>query len=309
MSSMKVLFVGGGRRVSLAKRFSKAGFSVFAYETDINCPIAEIAQIIDGKRWADPNLKKHLLEICQKYNIKVLIPLQDAATTILSQMKEDLQAIGSFVPTSSEATNEFCLNKSVFHNKLVGSIIYPSPSGDLNEKVIMKPIFGFNSKGLVVTDYKSYLDNKIENDSKYVVQAYVENGQEISVDAYFNRQGKMIDAVPRLRQEVQGGEVSRSKTLPRDSYGVVDWVRQIGEEHGVVGPTCCQFIISPDGKPFIMEINARFGGGVILSLEAGLNMISLIKREYVQNHQIEPMKYNWRENFSMVRYFKEHFYA
>lgn len=57
-----------------------------------------------------------------------------------------------------------------------------------------------------------------------------------------------------------------------------------------------------------MEINARSGGGVILSLEAGFNMIDLLKREYVDGETIEPRDYDWKTGFGMVRYFSEHFY-
>ncbi len=56
---MNVMFVGGGRRVSLAKRFIAAGFSIFAYETDKNCPISEVATIIEGNVSATCQIEEH----------------------------------------------------------------------------------------------------------------------------------------------------------------------------------------------------------------------------------------------------------
>ena len=171
---------------------------------------------------------------------------------------------------------------------------------------MIKPTFGFNSKGIKQVSYNEY--EKLNNDGSFVAQRFIAGKREVSVDAYFNKNAKMVDAVPRWRVEVQGGEVSKSTTMNRNAFGLVEITRTIGEKIGLIGPTCCQYIIDHNDIPFIMEINARFGGGVILSLEAGLDMVDIIKNEYIEGIVYPPMDHNWKENFSMVRYFQEYFY-
>lgn len=295
---MKVLLIAAGRRVSLAKRFIDHGFDVYAYETEVECPIKLVAQVIEGKRWADPNIRQDILDTIEEIQPDLVLPLSDHATPILSSI------VYPGIVTGSGRSNAICLDKQKFEAFLEGRDFYPSPV--MNEPIILKPIKGANSKGLKRVSYDEYLQEPMTD--THVAQRCVD-GFEISVDAYFNKFSKMIDAVPRKRVEVQGGEVSRSITLPRDSYGVVEFTRLVGERIGVVGPACTQFIVDKDNKPYIMEVNARFGGGVILSLEAGFDQIQLLKDEWVCDKTISPTLYDWKANFSMTRYFQEYFYG
>lgn len=297
---MKVLLIAAGRRVSLAQRFIQHGFDVYSYETEKRCPIGNVATIIEGKRWTEPNIRQHILDTITDIRPDLVLPLSDHATPILSSI------VYKGIVTGSGRTNTLCLDKQKFEQILQSEDYYPSVEED--RPVILKPIKGANSKGLHKLSYEDYLRDWRKYQETHIAQRLVETNFEISVDAYFNKFSKMIDAVPRKRVEVQGGEVSRSTTLPRDAYKVVELTKKVGERFGVVGPACAQFIIEHD-KAYIMEINARFGGGVILSLEAGFDQIRLLKEEWVDGKPCLPELHDWKVNFSMTRYFQEYFYG
>ena len=210
---MKVLLVAAGRRVSLAQRFIAHGFDVYSYETEVECPISTVATVIEGRKWADPNIRQHLLDTINDIQPDLVLPLSDHATPILSSIPYH------GVVTASGRTNAFCLDKKKFEAKLQARDFYPSVEED--KPVIVKPIFGANSKGLQKFSYTDYLAHQEEYAETHIAQRLVD-GFEISVDAYFNKFSKMIDAVPRKRVEVQGGEVTRSTTLAREAYGVVE---------------------------------------------------------------------------------------
>lgn len=294
---MKVLLLGAGRRVSLAKRFIAHGFDVYSYETEVKCPIASVGKVIEGKKWDDQEANIHIEETINSIKPDLVLPLADKATSILSNISY------KGIITAKERANNICLNKAVFEWMFGDCSFYPKVGE--NGLAILKPKFGANSKGLKIIDNLDWEENREVYSKDYVAQRKID-GFEISVDAYFNKDSKMIDAVPRERIEVQGGEVCRSITLERDVFWVVELTRNIGEDIGLVGPVCAQYIV--DKKAYIMEINARFGGGVILSLEAGFDMIDLLKREYVDGEVIEPQKYDWKVGFGMTRYFSEYFY-
>lgn len=302
---MKVLFVGAGRRVSLAERFIKAGFEVFSYETELNCPISTITTIIEGKKWKDPIIIDHLFNTIRSYNIDLVLPLADPATALLSQMIENNPELASKIPTSSTKANNICLNKKIFEQTFKDKDYYPNIIE--NKDVIIKPIFGANSKGIKKLSWKEFDNISYCYDYDYVAQRLVNNNFEISVDAYFNKQSQLIGAIPRERIEVQGGEVNRSITLINNICGITNIVKNIGKEIKLIGPICAQFIVE-DNKVFILEINARAGGGIILSLEAGLDIVKLIKEEYIENKTILPSNFEYKEGLYMTRYFKEHFY-
>ena len=269
---MKVLLVAAGRRVSLATRFIEHGFEVYSYETEVQCPISNYSIVIEGKKWTDPNIRQHLVDTINDIDPDLILPLSDHATPILSSI------VHRGIVTGSGRTNALCLDKKKFERKLQNQDYYPSV--EEGKPVILKPIQGANSKGLHKMSYEDYLRDKDKYQDTHVAQKLVD-GFEISVDAYFNRFSKMIDAVPRKRVEVQGGEVSRSTTLGKNAYDVTELTRKVGEWFGIVGPACAQFIVE-NNKAYIMEINARFGGGVILSLEAGFDQIQLLKEEWIE---------------------------
>lgn len=296
---MKVLLIAAGRRVSLAQRFIQHGFDVFSYETEVECPISQFATVIEGKRWADPNVRQHILDTIMEIKPDLVLPMSDHATPVLSSI------VYKGIVTGSGRTNALCLDKKKFEQMLQNHDYYPGVEED--RPVILKPIQGANSKGLHKFSYEDYLKYKDEYEGTHVAQRCVD-GFEISVDAYFNKFSKMVDAVPRKRVEVQGGEVSRSTVLSRNIYGVAELTRQVGERFGIVGPACAQYIVE-NNKPYIMEINARFGGGVILSLEAGFDQIQLLTDEWVYNKPCMPSEHDWKTNLSMTRYFQEYFYG
>lgn len=298
---MKVLFVGAGRRVSLAERFIMHGFEVFSYETEKNCPISEVATVIDGKVWSDPDIKNHLEMMINDIKPDLVLPLSDKATPILSDIAYDK------IITASKETNELCLNKKKFERFLFLEDYYPKL--DPKYPIILKPIYGANSKGLIKNvSYDDYITNISKYERTYVAQRQIISELEISVDAYFNKQSQMIDAVPRFREEVQGGEVSRSMTLNKDGYGVVELTKQFGEKAKLIGPVCVQFIVDiNENKTYIIEANARFGGGVVLSMEAGFDQIQLLIQEWINNENISYTS-TWKPNIKMIRYFSDHFY-
>lgn len=312
---MKVLFLGGGRRNSLAKMFKKHGYEVFAYELDIDAPICLDATIIAGKPWSNQEgVIEDILNIKNRLNIDVVLPLQDSATAIVSLLKNEINGI----PTSNSYVNSICLNKELFEssfklmNPRSSSVLphmypFPNPYG----MVIKKPKNGCNSKGITKITYEEYAIEPFVTD--FVYQQYIEDAEEYSVDCYFDKNSNLVDCIVRERLIIQGGEVAKSKTLPRNSstYQLLSKaVYEFGDKLKPNGPMCIQFIKSKNCNDFyIMEANARFGGGVILSLEAGFDMISCITNEYVLNKPITYAPGNWKENFVMHRYFSEHFFT
>jgi carbamoyl-phosphate synthase large subunit len=297
---MKVMFIGGGRRNSLAKRFKDNGYEVLSYELFEDVPVSLEGKIIKGLRWDDPNVLSHIQKCYDENNCDLILPLMDKATPILSELNVNC-------PTSSSDVNNYFLDKKKFEELFSSDelkSIYPFE--DVNYKIIEKPRFGCNSSGIKVYEVNSLNNKKTD----FVYQRYIENGNEYSVDCYFSKDGKLVDAIVRERLIVQGGEVSKSVTINKSSdiyTNCINCINKISSHLKLNGPFCFQFI-EKDGDIFIMEVNARFGGGVILSLESGFNIIDLITTEYILNKEI-CYKSEWKENYTMIRYFSEFFYG
>lgn len=303
---MKVLFVAGGRRVSLAEKFIEHGFEVFGYETECRCPLSLVGTIIPGFAWNDSGLEGHLLEIFNKYDIDLVIPLADKATSVLSRLIVKNPELQNKIPTSSEKTNNICLNKKNFEQEFWDKEYYPRVIEGY--PVICKPIYGANSKGIEKITWENYISNKPYWEDNYVCQRLVPGSMEVSVDCYFNRSGKLAGLVPRHRIEVNGGEICRGITLSKNAYGLDKLVKEIGEKIGLIGPSCIQFMIENNENPFIEEANSRCGGGLTMSIAAGFDVVKLMKEEYLEGKEIISRECKYKEGFGMVRYMKDYFY-
>lgn len=297
---LNVLFIAGGRRVSLAEAFIKRGFNVFAYELGHETPISKVAEkvFIGSGEW-DQQEYQYIEQQKKYHHIDLVIPLSCRATLFCAEYK-----MGNFQPSYRAST--FAYNKLLLEKELIISEYlskyWPIPIGYPR---IYKPINGYGSRGIEIR--KSWwVDDLIKNQA-YVCQKYV-TGPEYSVDAYFDRFGFMVGAVPRTRQRVADGEVLDSRTVNRPE--LIEATREIGQFLGFKGPTCFQYILDKDDgqKPKLLEINGRFGGGATLSLEAGFDMIKMLRLEYIEGQTLNKNDYKWTPYLSMHRSYQDHFF-
>jgi len=305
---MKALFVGAGRRVTMASYFKSDGFEVDAYEYDIDSPInLEASNIYQGLKWSDPNISNDILELIEKNNYDIVLPFQDEATRILSKLKNCYPDSTNSICVSEFLTSEKCLDKKKFELHFLEneSITKYYPKDDGSHAVI-KPRFGFGSKNI---QFVSSSPGIVEDDR--VIQKRI-FGNEYSIDCCFDANGTLIDYVPRKRLQVTGGEVVRSCTVSKDLFGISvleKAVIDILKTFKFAGPICMQFIVDKSNKIWIMEINARFGGGATLSIAAGCNIVKIIKDSFVLKKSVsKSYSSNWKKNFYMSRAYQDYYY-
>lgn len=256
----RVLFVGGGRRVSLAKAFIACNADVYGYESCLDAPLSEVAkEIVEGFDFDDPDCADDIREFAASRKITHIVPLMDEATVVCGGMPG---CIGS---PSNVAM--LCHDKFHFANwmKENHADVYPAPKFAKYPK-FAKPRFGHGARGARILSRPE----TIEMSASWVIQDYMD-GDEVSVDVFMGAAGKCLGAVARSRDRVEGGEVIESTVLEH-AAGVVYQLpaAAVCSDLGIVGPANVQF---KGGR--IIEINPRFGGGAVLSIAAGFPMVSL----------------------------------
>lgn len=288
---MKILLLAAGRRYSFVERLIAAGFEVHSVETDKNCPIKDICSVIYDESYR--SISSYMI----KHDIKHILPMNDYWSSFPDdRLRQKFQVIGSHINYSGST----CYNKAYLHD-FVSKLRWMKgyyPFVDILSPAILKPKIGNSSNGVVKIPW--YSPKKIRVPKDMIVQRFC-TGTEYSVDAYFNKYGHYINGLARSRDRVAGGEVVNSTTL-RNSL-LTGICRDLGNSLRLVGPVCFQFIGSD-----LIEINARFGGGCILSLEAGFDMIQIIKEEYFLDQSIN----HWSDKkfkcgLQMRRVFRETF--
>jgi carbamoyl-phosphate synthase large subunit len=306
--NINILFIGGAKRVSLAERFIDAGeflgikVNIFSYELDKNVPISAVAKVVVGLKLTDSAFFDDLEKVINTEDIHIVLPFIDPAIGFLARFKPRRPDI--FIPTPDIEVCELFFNKDKSNEWLIKNN-FPVPLDNQTYPKIAKPVTGSASKGIeVFQDESSMRDfEKRHNLKNFLVQRFI-TGDEYTVDIYITDDKRILTTVPRKRLDVTGGEVIKAMTV-RDS-GLIRLTNEIALKAGLRGPANIQFIKEKaTGSIFVMEINTRFGGGVIASIEAGADLPKMLLMEYL-GLPVEPVN-DWKENLIMMRANREFF--
>ncbi|MDD5870933.1 MAG: ATP-grasp domain-containing protein, partial [Bacteroidales bacterium] len=216
---VNVLMLGGAKRVSLARLLKSAGsrmgidVGIVSYEIMPTVPIASEGEVVVGRRWRDEGIYESLAEVIAERHIDIVLPFVDGAIEICSELRQRHPDV--FVPVS-----EFEVAHKMF-DKSEAARVFASHGFDIPATydadncrfpAILKPREGSASRGIVVA--RTAKDLAEAGDlSRYLVQEYVENADEYTVDCYVSTiSGRVVCAVPRLRISTSGGEVDRTET-------------------------------------------------------------------------------------------------
>lgn len=277
---------------------------IFSYELSDEVPIREIATIIESRRWTDSDALEHIISVTKANDIHIIIPFVDPATILISRAKVRLQNV--FVPGASEKVCSLFYDKNEAQRWFeTNGFTVPVFSGSF--PAIAKPVFGSASNGVRVLHSQEETDLFFlrHSTTEFLLQRFVE-GEEFSVDCYVQANGNIIAIVPRLRIQVAGGEVIKTRTV--NDPELVSLSESTLKKSGLTGPACIQFIREKEtGELFVMEVNPRFGGGVIASIEAGADMPYFLLNEYLGNKN-NAVK-NWQSGLLMMRAHREFFKA
>ncbi|MDE6276832.1 MAG: ATP-grasp domain-containing protein [Muribaculaceae bacterium] len=307
-----ILLLGGAKRVSIVRKIGDAfrgrGFEprFFSYEMELHVPIAELATVVIGKRWRDAEIYADLRGLVEKEEIRMIIPFVDGAVGVAAEMCTRYPELDLFVPGCTAGEAEAMFDKCVAA-ELFESHDLPIPRTDRGKEgrtfpLIAKPRHGSASKGICILGDEAEYES-LANRDNYLIQEYIAEREEISVDCYVGvRDGEIKVVSPRRRLETLGGEAVRSITIHDPEAEAI--VRRTLEGTGLRGAVTIQLLRdsrSPK-RLMIMEINPRLGGGVVCSTGAGADIPGCIADEATGQRakasKAEP-------GTEMCRYFQE----
>jgi len=308
-----ILITSAGHRVSLVRIFQKTvqekGLGSLVFTTDMYPELSPASKVSDQSfqvpAVSDPSYIGYLIEICQLYQITLIIPTIDTELLVLAQNLNLFVQQGIQVVLSDKVLIESCRNKKrtiELFDQL--GINYPKhyPKKAVEFPLFIKPISGSLSQNLHVFYQASDFNARDFSEEDFVFMEYFDKSlyQEFTIDAYYDKHNQLVMAVPRERIQVRAGEISKGVTRKNE---VLHWVKnKMSFLAGARGCLTIQVFLNLESKEiFGIEINPRFGGGYPLSYQAGANYAALIIEEYMGNLSFVYSE-EWEENTLMLRY-------
>lgn len=273
---MNVLITSASAKIQLVQAFQAAaglvGGKVVAADSDPLCCAAEFADAFEVlPRDDDPAFGDHLVDVCTRWNVGLLVPTRDGELQLLAGLKPQLEAAGVTVPLPDANLLARCQDKKHFQRfcKAEGFPVLElsDPTSEDAFPVFLRHRNGTFTGGGIMVENLAAFDRLGFNQEDYVVQAFCTD-QEFSCDVLMDLEGNPVQAVARERQHLVNGESWRSEIV--DMPVLTDLALELCQALGLRGHNLVQMFYSADLGPRLIEVNARFGGCSNLSIKGGL---------------------------------------
>lgn len=300
---MNILFTSAGRRgyiISYFKEALKGNGEIHVSNSNPICPSFAYADktLITPLIYAD-NYVPFLLAYCKEKSIDAIIPLFDVDLPILAENKYKFEEANIKVIISNKKIIDICNDKWQTYGFLIKHNL-PTPKTYLSLEesltdidrdilkfpLIIKPRFGMGSIGIYEAENKEEL--KVINNivTRFIKQSYLKyeslkgtdhitiiqeklNGQEYGLDIINNLDGVYQNTIVKKKYTMRAGETDCAKTI-RDAQ-----LSKFGEKLSQLLRHVCNMdvdIIKNNKKVYVLDLNARFGGGYPFSHIAGVDL-------------------------------------
>ena len=306
---MNVLLTSAGRRTYLIDYFREAldgNGLVLASNSSLSPALLRADEGIITPLIYSDNYIPFLLEACREHHVGLLVPLFDVDLPVLARHRGAFEAQGVRLAVSSEETLQNCNDKYNMFLKLwkmeircpetclsVDDALLKIMAKSMDYPVIVKPRFGMGSISVnraydkaELKAFYAHCRRAIENSYlKYeaaacpkecvLVQALAE-GNEYGLDVIDDLDGNYVTTVVRRKLAMRAGETDEAIILGKDDaeYRVLSELgAQISAGFAHVGNMDVDVILDPANmRPYVIDMNARFGGGYPFSHLAGVDL-------------------------------------
>ena len=335
---MNVLLTSAGRRTYLIDYFREAlggQGRVFASNSALSPALLRADTGIITPLIYSETYIPFLLETCRQHEIGLLVPLFDVDLPVLAKHRAEFEALGVRLAVSTEETLLNCNDKYYMFLKLwkmgircpetcisEDDALLKLMAKTMDYPVIVKPRLGMGSISVNLAYDKAELrafyghcKREIENSYlKYeaaacpkecvLIQARAE-GNEYGLDVIDDLDGNYVTTIVRRKLAMRAGETDEAVILGKNNaeYRVLSELgAQISAGFAHIGNMDVDVIMDPANmRPYVIDMNARFGGGYPFSHLAGVDL----PRAYLAWAEGEKADQAWFEAKAGVHGYKD----
>lgn len=308
--SLNVMVTAGSRRVPLVNAFQRAlgttgGGRVVVTDVNALSPSVYLAdRAYEAPLSTDRTYIDTILGICRAEQIGLVVPTIDDEITLFAAEVDRFAAEGIEVAVSPVETTIVCNDKletsAVLrtHGIAAAETIHPrdlarSPAFPL----FIKPRTGRGGVSAYRVNSPRELDFFLDYVPDPVIQTYLD-GPEFTIDVLCDFHSEPLSVVPRERVVIRAGVVDRGRTVADpDLIALGLACARALQFRGAVNIQCRVV----DHRPIVFEINARFSGGIPLTIAAGADFPRMLV-DLARGRLVRPAIGRFRPNLWMTNY-------
>lgn len=302
---MNILLTSAGRRSYLVQYFrealAEAGCGGLIHVSNSSpCPaFGRADRTVVTPLIYDKGYISFLLEYCKREAISLLVPLFDLDVPVLAAHREDFADLGVTLVTADEEWARVCNDKWETSSRLEeAGILTPLAwldeemalnsvkEGRISWPVMVKPRWGMGSISVYQADNReemkvfagkcrqgieeSYLQYESKEDREHCVLFQQKiRGPEYGLDVFNDLEGGYRTTIVKKKTAMRSGETDAAVTVEHDELSEIG--KRLGLLLGHRGNLDVD-VLEEDGRYYVLEMNARFGGGYPFSHAAGANL-------------------------------------
>jgi carbamoyl-phosphate synthase large subunit len=225
---------------------------------------------------SDPGFASALLGLCSDLRVRILLPTCDAELEPLAAARDDFAAAGTELLLAPSRALGLILDKLALARHCAGVVRVPRTepflagvdSGSWDYPVIVKPRRGSGSRGIVIVDSPAAL-SRLDRSPDLMIQEYLP-GEEYSIDVLADAGGRVLAAVPRVRERVDSGVSVAGRTV--HDAELEQFGGRVAAATGLTYVANVQCKRDRSGRPALLEVNPRVPGTLGLTIASGVDM-------------------------------------
>ena len=300
---MNILLTSAGRRSYLVNYFKEAldgdGLVHVANSSSLSTAFLYADKTVITPLIYDENYIPFLLDYCKENSIDAIISLFDIDLMILAKNKEKFAEIGTRVIVADPDSIDICNDKwNTYQFCLANNLNAPKTylnladaEKDLRENAVkfplyIKPRWGMGSLSVFCAENEDELRVFYEKSKREIQKSYLKyesqadinecvliqaslDGQEYGIDVINDLNGKYQNTVIRQKYAMRSGETDAAIIVENEKITEIGKI--ISEKLRHPANLDADIFLVGD-TPYLLEMNARFGGGYPFSHVAGVNM-------------------------------------
>lgn len=309
---LNILFTSAGRRSYLVRYFKEAlhsegvkGTIHVSNSTSIAPSFLEADQTFVTPLIYSEDYIPAIVEYCKKNKIKAVLSLFDIDVPVLSRNKDKFEKIGTQLLTVDYENALICNDKYATYKYLkennipvpktylhLSDVFQALQNDEISFPLVVKPRWGTGSISIFTSEnenelnfFYSYVKKKAQetylkyessqnNDECVIIQQML-HGDEYGIDIINDLKGNYVNSISKKKISMRAGETDCAETVFNgELINLGSRISQLIHQPGILDVDA--FVC--DNTPYILELNARFGGGYPFSHSAGANLPRAIIR-------------------------------